>query len=147
MNARNKDTMWTLLHTASHAGQHLVVEALLSAGAKFDTEVEGKYNPLLLCCSCGSEGMVCPVTLALEKEDVEDPARRIECGHVKVRKSCTALVGGSPVCQTNTLQVATLELGRSRTINITVQSIFRAKRLRRHHREQWHHSTLVQSPA
>eukprot|EP00904_Undaria_pinnatifida_P001089 jgi/Undpi1/10981/HiC_scaffold_30.g13282.m1 len=83
LNARNKDTMWTLLHTASHAGQHLVVEALLSAGAKFDTEVEGKYNPLLLCCSCGSEGMVCPVTLALEKEDVEDPARRIECGHVK----------------------------------------------------------------
>lgn len=85
MNARNKDTMWTLLHTASHAGQHEVVEALLAAGAKFDSEVEGKYNPLLLCCSCGSDGMVCPVVLALEKEDVEVPGRA-ECGHVKVRK-------------------------------------------------------------
>ncbi|CAN0260823.1 unnamed protein product, partial [Hapterophycus canaliculatus] len=54
VDARNRDTMWSLLHTACHAGQHRVVEVLVSAGARLDSEVEGRYNPLLLCCSCGS---------------------------------------------------------------------------------------------
>ncbi len=87
MDARNKNTMWTLLHTACHAGQHKVVDVLVSAGAKLESEVEGHYNPLLLCCSCGScEGVACPVAATfLPTEDIEDPEYFDECGHIKVR--------------------------------------------------------------
>lgn len=86
MDARNKDTMWTLLHTACHNGQHRVVEVLVSAGAKLESEVEGRYNPLLLCCSCGSsENVVCPLAMSVPTEDnVEDPEHFDECGHIKV---------------------------------------------------------------
>lgn len=86
MDARNKDTMWTLLHTACHTGQHRVVEVLVSAGAKLESEVEGRYNPLLLCCSCGScENVVCTVTMPVPTEDdIEDPEYFNECGHIKV---------------------------------------------------------------
>lgn len=78
--------MWTLLHTASHAGQHRVVEVLVSAGARLEIEVEGRYNPLLLCCSCGSrENDVCPVAMSdPREEDVENPDHLDKCGHVKV---------------------------------------------------------------
>lgn len=86
VDARNKDTLWTLLHTASHTGQHRVVELLVSAGARLEIEVEGRYNPLLLCCSCGSnENAVCPVERSdPSEEDIEDPDHSDECGHVKV---------------------------------------------------------------
>lgn len=86
MDARNKDTMWTLLHTACHTGQHRVVEVLVSTGAKLESEVEGRYNPLLLCCSCGScENMVCPVATSVPTGgDVEDPRHFDECGHIRV---------------------------------------------------------------
>lgn len=86
MDARNKDTMWTLLHTVCYAGQHRVAEVLVSAGARLESEVEGRYNPLLLCCSCGScENVVCPVTTSVPtEEDVEDPDHFDECGHIKV---------------------------------------------------------------
>lgn len=88
MDARNKDTMWTLLHTACHAGQNRVVEVLVSAGAKLESEVEGQYNPLLLCCSCGCRNnMVCPVLRSVPNEHVEDPEHFEECGHVKVSKA------------------------------------------------------------
>lgn len=84
VDARNKDTMWTLLHTASHAGQHRVVQVLVAAGARLESEVEGRYTPLLLCCSCGSRE-TCPVAVSDSRdEDVESPNHFVECGHVKV---------------------------------------------------------------
>lgn len=86
MDARNKDTMWTLLHTSCHTGQYRVVEVLVASGAKLESEVEGRYNPLLLCCSCGScEKVACPVAMSAPTEDnVEDPEHLDECGHIKV---------------------------------------------------------------
>lgn len=76
--------MWTLLHTASHAGQHRVVQVLVTAGARLESEVEGRYTPLLLCCSCGSSEN-CPMAVPDSRdEDVENPEHFVECGHVKV---------------------------------------------------------------
>lgn len=83
VDGRNKDTLWSLLHTACHAGQHEVVDILVDAGAKLDKEVEGKYNPILLCCSCGSDSMKCPPPSPVHGADIEVP-ECIECGHVKV---------------------------------------------------------------
>lgn len=86
MDARNKDTMWTLLHTACYTGQYRVVEVLVSSGAKLESEVEGRYNPLLLCCSCGGcKNVVCPVAMSVPTADeLEDPEYFDECGHTKV---------------------------------------------------------------
>lgn len=59
----------------------------MAAGARLDSEVEGRYNPLLLCCSCGSrENVKCPVALSVARDDnVEAPRYIDECGHIKVR--------------------------------------------------------------
>lgn len=83
INARHEGTLWSPLHTACYKGQYTVVEALVSAGAKFDKQVEGRYNPLLLCCSCGSKRMLCPVSYH-DAADVEDPGSASMCGHIKV---------------------------------------------------------------
>lgn len=61
-----------------------MVQALVSAGANLEKEVEGQYDPLLLCCSCGSPQITCPVAAPIEQEDVEVP-RGADCGHLKVK--------------------------------------------------------------
>lgn len=91
VDARNKKTLWSLLHTAGHAGQDHAVKFLIAAGAKIDTHVEGNYNSLLLCCSCGSDTMSCPTAVP---KDVENPGL-VECGHLKVGQT-TCSINGLP---------------------------------------------------
>ncbi|CAN0534822.1 unnamed protein product, partial [Ectocarpus sp. 8 AP-2014] len=59
VDARNKDTMWTLLHTACHAGQNRVVEVLVSAGAKLESEstTDQLFTPLLIAVFNGKLGL------------------------------------------------------------------------------------------
>lgn len=82
VDVRHEATLWGLLHIACYAGQHEVVRALVAAGAKLERQVEGQYNPLLLCCSCGSPRLRCP-RFRHPKADAEDPSDFI-CGHLKV---------------------------------------------------------------
>ena len=91
-DARNARTFWSLLHTACYAGQYQVALVLVSAGAKVDKEVEGRYTPLLLCCSCGSYGVPCPRRQSPESGVGRLTRADAECGHLKVGEDEALLV-------------------------------------------------------